>query len=323
MEFNQIQKRISKAINDFQRTMPAAQKAAMSELLLQLKKLDLDDNGNVKASIANLNQIGQIRNKLTGIIVSDEYLGELKKYVQTFTDITKMQNEYWNKIEPEFKPRAILKEIRKQAVGDTVAKLTEAGIGENIGGKLTDILRTNITSGGSYKNLEQQLRDSLMNNRTGEGTIEKYTKQITTDAVNQYSANYSQMVSQDLGAEWFEYQGSDITTTRCFCDAMTDGDNAYFHVTEIPRILRGEGLTCKKDGMDVPVAIYEKTKLPYGMIAGTDANNFFIRRGGYNCGHQIRPILRVSTIPQGALARAEATPEYQAWMKAKKDRKGK
>lgn len=250
------------------------------------------------------------------IILNDDYIKDVKEYVNTFREVTTLQNKYWKSIEPTYKPRKILKEIRAQAIQDTVDKLTEAGIGVNIADQITDILKTNITSGGSYRDLEQQLRDSIMNNRTGEGQLEKYTKQITTDAINQYSAQVTQIVSGDLGAEWYEYQGSDIKTTRCFCDAMTDKENRYFHVSEIPRILRADNLFCTKDGQKTKVAIYQKTGLPQGMIEGTNASNFFIRRGGYNCGHQIRPVLRPKTIPLEIRARVEATPEYQAWKRA-------
>lgn len=313
MEFSKITKRIAKAIKDFQRTIPAAQQAAMQDLLIQLNKLELDSQGNLKATIANLNKIAVINRRLVGIIVSDEYLADLKKYIATFRDVTNLQNQYWKNQVENFKPRSILKEIRNQAVADTVNKLTEAGIGVNIADGITNILKTNITTGGSYKQLEQQLRDNLMNNRTGEGAIEKYTKQITTDSLNQYSANYTQIVSSDLGAEWFQYQGTDIKTTRCFCDAMTD--DPYFHISEIPRLLKGQGLYCTKNGVKTKVAIYPKTKLPYGMIEGTNPENFLIRRGGYNCGHQIRPVLRASTVPLDVRNRVEGTPEYQAWVK--------
>lgn len=294
--------------------MPAAQAAAMDEILMRLRSLDLDSGGKIKATVKNLRLIDSLRNKLVGIILNDDYVEDLKEYVKAFRDVTSLQNSYWKTIESDFTPRPLLKEIRKQAVTDTVNKLTEAGIGTNIADKLTDILRTNITSGGSYKELEQQLRDSLMNNRTGEGILEKYTKQITTDALNQYSAQYTQTVSGDFGAEWYQYQGTDIKTTRCFCDAMTD--QPYFHISEIPRLLKGQNLQCTSpDGTKKDVELYPKTKLPYGMIEGTNPENFFIRRGGYNCGHQIRPVLRESSVPLDVRQRVYATPEYQAWKK--------
>lgn len=289
----------------------------MQELLLQLNQLDLDSGGNVKATIANLNRVNTIRNKLVGIIVNDDYLADLKKYIAVFRDVTKLQNDYWKEIEPTYKPRSILKEIRKQAIGDTVAKLTEAGIGENIASQLTDILKTNITTGGSYKQLEQQLRDNLMNNRTGEGSIEKYTKQITTDAIATYNRNYTQITSADLGAEWFQWVGTEIMTSRPFCQAM---HQQYFHISQVPNLLKGldeNGVrlayTDVKTDKPEKVELYSKTNLPNGFIAGTNPENFFVRAAGYNCIHVPRPVLRESSVPVNIRESVYATAAYKNW----------
>jgi len=39
--------------------------------------------------------------------------------------------------------------------------------------------------------------------------------------------------------------------------------------------------------------IDSRTDLPSGMIPGTNADNFKIYRGGYNCGHQLVPVSEV------------------------------
>lgn len=262
-----------------------------------------------------------MRNKLLGIILNDQYVADVKDYVSAFRDVTTLQNDYWKTLDPKFKPRTLLKEIRNQAVTDTVNKLTEAGIGTNIADSITDILRTNITSGGSYKQLEQQLRDTIMNNRTGDGILVKYTRQITTDSLNQYSAQYTDTVSQDLGAEWYQFQGTELKTSRPICQAMHDHVQ-YFHVSQIPNLLEGKDAQGNQleyqdivTGQTKTVDIYGKTGLPSGMIPGTNASNYFIRRNGYNCGHQFRPVLREKTIPLAFREMVYATPEYEAWKK--------
>lgn len=278
------------------------------EIQTELKRLDTL-NGKIKTTVANLRVIISIKNKMLRLILTPEYIKEVKEFTVAFNDVTKLQNEYWRSVESSFKPSTFLKEIRAQAISDTVAKLTESGIGSTIQEQITNILRTNITTGGSYAALTGQLRESLLTTET-DGLLQKYAKQITTDSLNQYSAQYTEKVSSDLGFEWFAYQGSDITTTRPFCDAMTDF--RYFHVTEIPRLLRAEGLYYIKDGVKTKVPIYDKTKLPHGMIPGTNASNFQINRGGYNCGHQIRPVSQ-SLVPIEIKERVFATPEYKRW----------
>lgn len=311
-EFKDILTRIDEAIEAFNKKIPASQRAMLEGIEEQLLRLDLK-NGRIKTTVANLKIITSIKNKLLKIVLNEDYIQDVKNFAKAFTDVTNLQNEYWKSVEKTFKPSSILKEIKNQAVGDTVNKLTEAGIGTNISAQIEDILRTNITTGGAYKDLTAQLRESLTDTDKSPGVLSRYAKQITTDSINQYNANYTQLVSSDLGFEWYAYQGSDIRTTRPFCDAMTD--RRYFHISEIPSLLAAEDLYYIKDGKRTKVPIYEKTGLPAGMIEGTNAENFFIRRGGYNCGHQIRPVSERLVIAQdkSLYDKVIASPKYKAW----------
>lgn len=308
-EYSDILKEIERAIEKFNKGIPSAQKGMYDDIVEQLRRLDLKD-GRIKATVGNLRVVTSIKNKLTKLILSDNYLDNVKDFAQSFNEITKLQNDYWKSVESTFKPGPLLKEIRTQAIEDTVSKLTEAGIGANISDQISDVLRTNITSGGSYKSMQDQLRNLLIDTDESQGILTRYAKQITTDSINQYSASYTQSVSSGLGFEWYAYQGSDIKTTRPFCDAMTD--RRYFHVSEIPGLLRADDLYYSKDGKQTKVPIYSRTELPAGMIEGTNAENFFIRRGGYNCGHQIRPVSE-KLVPVEFKDRVYNTADYQRW----------
>lgn len=286
----------------------------MEGLLEQLRRLDVDARGNLKQTVANIQLLGSIKNKLTKIILNDNYIAEVKSFVQTFGELATIQNEYWKSVESTFKPKPLLREIRIQAISSTVDQLMENGIGNNISASISKMLQANITSGGSLMKLERVLRNKVVGTEEYDGFLDAYTKQVTTDSINQYNAQYTHAIASDIGYEWYAYQGSDIKTTRHFCDAMTDF--RYFHVSEIPRLLRADELyyTDKQTGKQKLVEIYPKTKLPYGMIAGTNSANFFINRGGYNCGHQIRPVSE-GLVPADIQERVKATAPYKAWKK--------
>lgn len=323
MEFNDILKAITEAVDNFDATLPAAQKSVLSALQLRLKDLDLTKTGDIKTSVANLKKIGRIKQDLQNIVVTDKYLNNVQIYVDAFATVTTLQNAYWAQIEDTFKPTALLGEITKQAVTDTVTALTENGVGATISGEISDVLNSNITTGGSYADLTDQLRELILGKPAEEGApatpgnLSKYARQITTDAINQYSAQYTKAVTDDLGFEWFAYQGSDITTTRPFCFAMTDF--TFFHVSEIPRLLRAEDLYWEnpKTGKRELVPIYDKTGLPQGMYPNTNVNNFQILRGGYNCGHQIRPVSGI-IVPPDIKDRVKNTAAYKVYKSLKK-----
>lgn len=310
-DFKDILSRITEAIDGFNKNIPASQKAMLNAIEEEVKRLDLR-NGRIKTTVANLKIVASIKAKMLRLVLNPDYVGEVKQFVKAFRDVTTLQNEYWKSVETAYKPPKILKQIRQQAIQDTVGKLGDAGIGVNIGDQVASILNTNITTGGSYASLTDQLRELLTDTKKSDGLLTRYARQITTDSINQYSAQVTQVISNDLGFEWHAYQGSDIVTTRPFCDAMTD--RRYFHVSEINDLIAAKDLYYIKDGKETKVPIYAKTGLPHGMIEGTNAENIFIRRGGYNCQHQIRPVPE-RNVPQDIRDRVFATPAYQAWKK--------
>lgn len=309
--YNEILKKIRQAVSKFNRNIPKAQRAMFDAISEEITRLDLHSDGKIRTTAKNLAILSSIKNKIIKIVVTPEYRQEVKEFAKAFNEITVLQNAYWKEQEAKFKPRRILKELRKQAITTTVNQLTESGIGVNVGERITEMLKASITTGGSYKKLTQSLRDGLLNTEQ-KGYLDRYAKQVTVDSLNQYSAQYNHIISSDLGYEWFKYDNTDIDTTRPFCDAMTD--QPYFHVSEIPRLLRAEGLYYDKDGVKTKVPIYSKTGLPQGMIPGTDAATFFVNRGGYNCGHQIRPVAE-RQVPQEVKDRVFATSAYKAWKK--------
>lgn len=304
--YNAILKEIRKAVSKFNRNIPKAQRDMFDAISEEITRLDLYDDGRVRTTAKNLSILASIKNKMLKVIVTPEYRASVKEFVQSFNDITKLQNAYWKEQEADFKPRPLLKALRKQAITDTVNKLTESGIGVNVGERITEMLKASITTGGSYKKLTASLRDGLLNTEQ-KGYLDRYAKQVTIDGLNQYSAQYNNIVASDLGYEWYKYDNTDIETTRPWCDSMTD--QPYFHVSEIPRLLRAEGMYYFKDGVKTKVELNSKTGLPAGMIPGTDASTIFVNRGGYNCGHQIRPV-NERQVPWEVVARVAVTPGY-------------
>lgn len=308
-QFDDILGQIEKSINRFNRRIPATQKSMLAAIEEDLRNIDLN-NGKIKATVKNLSNIARIKNRLTKIILTDDYKAEVKHFAEAFNEITVLQNQYWKQVEATFKPFPLLREIKNITIEDTVNKLLDSGINANIADPIADILRTNITTGGSYSALTDQLRQSLTDTDT-QGLLSKYAKTLTVDSINTYNAQYTQTVSSDLGFSWFKYSNTDIDTTRPFCDAMTD--RPFFHISEIPSLLRAEGLTyVNKRGERVPVPIYNRTGLPHGMKENTTAENFLINRGGWNCGHQCRPVSE-SLVPQADKDRAYSTPAYIRW----------
>lgn len=261
-----------------------------------LKDLDTK-GGKVVTSVKNLKLISKVMSRLNKIVVDAEYKSNVKEFISAFNDIFKLQNQYYKLLEDKFKPTDLLQTIREEAINSTIQQLTEDNV--NIGGaRVREVLRQNITSGGSYKDLMNTMAGVIKGEGDGGGAFSSRTKTATITSVAQYSRHYSHTVAEGLNFTWYQYVGSTITTTRCFCHAMVK--KRFFHISEIPALLKGDFPEYEKLKCD----INEKTGLPEGMIKGTDVDTFMTYAGGWNCQHSIFPV-PAGRVPAGIRAKFE------------------
>lgn len=273
---NKLLAEIDSRISTFNDSTPAIQKQIFERLQTLFKDLEL--NGDRLAnSVDNIRAIGKLKSEIENIILSNKYINQVADFTAAFNVISTLNNEYFTAMVKDFKRPAVLNAIKQDAIKSTVVSLTEAGISANVTEGIQDILRTNIRSGGMFTDLIEQMRTFIVGDKENLGSLEKHTRQITTDSLNQYSAIYNQIISSDLGLTWRMYVGSNLTTTRKFCLALTE--KKYYHIDELPEIIAGH-----IDSHTIP--INSKTGVWPGGIPGTTVENFSNNRGGYNCGHQ-------------------------------------
>lgn len=277
---------IDGSVSSFDSSIGSIQKDIYKEISMLLK--DLETSGDtIKPTAKNISIIGKIKAKIEKIVRSDSYNKNVKTFLGALDEITNVQHQYFNSITEDYSPSTALKELKAQAIDDALNSLKGAGITANITEKLQSILRSNVTSGASYLALMNQMRDYLITNESGQGALEKYTKQITTDTLNQYAAQYNSLVSNDLGLKWYRYTGALINTSRPFCEACKK--KQFIYESELEDVVKGNFKEFDQENGKID----SRTDLPSGMIPGTNADNFKIYRGGYNCGHQLVPVSEV------------------------------
>jgi hypothetical protein len=283
-EIEQILKAIDEGVIDFQEAIPKIQEKIYKKLLLLQKELSVQGE-TITNTVKNVKLLSSLKNDIETIILEDtDYLEAVAKFAKLYEKITILNYGYFKSIEKKFKPSKVIDEVRKQSVSLVIDGLTEAGLQSNFINPVREIINTYVTTGGSYSKLSGELNNYIngYNSEAGpiDGSFVKFTKQITTDAINQYNAQVNEITSSDLGWDWFRYVGSNIKTTRTFCEALTKKE--YYHRSELAQIIKGNFAEFKSmDGK-----IYDKTGLPQGMYDDTNTSNFPIYRGGYNCGHQ-------------------------------------
>jgi hypothetical protein len=305
--FKSILDTIEKAVNRLGGVAVKRQEKLFRELILELKKLETRGDTLVN-NLSNLSAINKIKVKLEKLMVDDKYQSELKRFAKAFDQIQSINQEYFSQFATKHKKKDVLKVIRDSAVETTLTNLTETGLSVGVTEGLRKILLDNVTTGGSYSDMTEKLRTYLLGDATEkkEGAFERYVKAYSNTAINQFSAEYNKAIADDLGLEWYMFDGSLLETSREFCIKAVQ--KKYIHVSEFETILRGDFGKLGK----VPVA--KKSGLPNGLMAGTTAENFVRRRGGWNCGHQMIAVDSL-VVPDQVKEEVYATPVYKLWAK--------
>lgn len=275
------------AIAKFNSNTDQIQKSVYDRILRVVKDLKLT-GGKLAKTGENVRAISKLKADILSAIQTDQYVAQVADFAKAFNTVTKLQNQYFSALVKDFKPAAVLKDIRNDAVDLAVESLTDTGLEENLVKPVQDLIRTSVNSGGSYADLSDQIKNYILGESKVDGALVKYAGQITTDSINTYSATYHDLVSEDLGLEWFMFTGSMLTTSRPMCVAMND--IKFFHVSQIPELLKGI-----VNGVQTPVN--KKTGLPNGFRANTTVSNYMQVRNGYRCGHQFVRVTE-SMVPQ-------------------------
>lgn len=282
---DQLEVLIQAQVDQFNERMPGVQRDAFNKILDLTADLETS-NGRIKPSVKNIRLIAKIKQELNKTIFSKEYADDLDDLLKTYDRITKLQNAYFTATIGKFTVPKVLAEVQTQAIDSVIELLGDEGINANFNNKIRDILRKNVTAGGTRAQFIEEARAFILGNEEVDGALVKYTGQIVTDSLNQFSSQYHQIISDDLGFEWFSYDGSIKDTTRPFCRKLIEakkGCMRYIHKSQFPELLAGR--IC---GEQVP--IYDKYGLPQGMYEGTNVANFPILKGGYWCNHSLNGV---------------------------------
>lgn len=261
-------------IEQFIEGLPTLSRESYREIQGLLNQLKLDKAGNIKISVENLRLINKIRVRLEDKILSETYISKLDDLKKSFDDISNLQTTYFNNVFADFSAPDVITEMRNVSYNSTLSSLSETSINNTVIQGAMDILEQDIISGASFMDMNTKLKDFMVGNPKVDPKLVSYSKQVMTDSLNQYTANYQKLVTDDLGLKWYQYVGPLVAASRPICDALVA--KQWVHESELGGIARGV-----VDGKNVGTE---------GMIPGTNSRNFQTNRGGYNCNHLLVPV---------------------------------
>ncbi len=176
-----------------------------------------------------------------------------------------------------------------QAAADSIRNIAQNVPTQYLTEPLRNALLEGIATGSSYSNLLGNVQSIIIGTDSTEGSLLRYSRQIISDSLAVTDREFTNIVANDLGLEWYLYAGGEIATTRCFCDKR---NGMYFHRNEVAGWGRGEGVG--------------ECGFPWaGMFKGTNEATIFVYVGGYNCQHSLLPVSE-AIVPPEDVARAKA-----------------
>ena len=305
-QYNDVISQIDGASASFDSVVTKTEKKIFDSAVALIQKLDVDKTtGQIKQTTANLKLLSDIKARLAQIATKDKaYLQGVKDLAKMFDVIYKQQAAFYSTNFAQKtlndKAKAKYEAMKRVAVETTIDGLTGAGLQSNVLDPLSKTLLRAVTSGAKYSDLIDELRKQLTSlDADNQSDLAKYAKTYATTALTQYAGQNNRLFTDDLGAVWFRYVGSEIETTREFCHHLTAKE--YIHISEFPDILKGR---IEYDGEVHQCKMNPKTGLPYGLIDGTTTDNFQVNVGGWNCRHQLVPIAK-EAVPKDIRAKFE------------------
>lgn len=240
--------------------------AKLSDQVIDLASdLSLDPKDRAKS----IKELIKLKKDIANTIVTNApYQLQVAEVIKGFEMLAELSNEYITIAIGDFKPKKELyKAILEANIATTKDALLGAGIRENFGTAIQEVLKDNIAGIGSRSELNKTLRKFIEGTPDESAFLNRYIKQTTNDAVMTFNSEYIQTIAEDLDVEHYYYQGTLIADSRPFCVARA---GRYFTTDE--------------------VKAWPNLKGWQGRMAGTNSITIFIYRGGYNCRHQLWPV---------------------------------
>lgn len=240
--------------------------AKLSDQVIDLASdLSLDPKDRAKS----LKELIKLKKDIANTIITNApYQLQVAEVIKGFEMLAELSNEYITLAIGDFKPKKALYEAILEAnIATTKDALLGAGIRENFGTAIQEVLKDNIAGIGSRSELNKTLRKFIEGSPQDAPFLNRYIKQTTNDAVMTFNAEYIQTIAEDLDVEHYYYQGTLIADSRPFCVSRA---GRYFTTDE--------------------VKAWPNLKGWQGRMSGTNRTTIFIYRGGYNCRHQLWPV---------------------------------
>lgn len=276
-KFLESRKEAEKASEELLAQMTELQERLARRLEELVAGLDTKD-GKILPTVENAARIEAIMAILRDEFRSDEWMDAVSDYLDTFDDISDSVLDYAKSIGAV--DGEVLAPIRRQYKALVAGYLTQAtSFAADLWIPLYQQISGAVVNGSPIDEALRGGRELLLGTGAGEtGAIAGHASTTVTDLTSIFERTQTMAIADELEASFFLYQGSEIDTTREFCE---ERHGHVYHRSEIEAWASLEWA---------------------GKIPETTEATIFTLLGGYQCRHALLP-LDISSVPANDLKR--------------------
>jgi hypothetical protein len=256
--------------NDLFQSLDPTQQTIFEAVKKHVSKMKTAD-GKIIFDDTNTEMVNEIDQVIANAIKRSKYPSSVQSYLSDWKIINEFNYTVHKDVNELSKSEleGLINPIQKQITEQTLTGLTGSGVNTNFIEPIRQGIFQNIVAGTSISDLEKYLTTYILGNPNVDGLFSRYVKQVSRDALNQYDGQVNAKIAEEFGLDAFRYVGSLIDDSRPQCRRWVN-----------MRVIQKE---------DLAKELSWATNNGTGMIPGTNAENFAVYRGGYNCRHSAIP----------------------------------
>lgn len=279
-------KRLDEIPDNFVTKVDRHQRDVYNEILKLLDTFDRE-GGKIVLSEANIAKVEQIINRVKETFFSREYISALSDFAGEFDVQAEINDDLikagFNKVPNDQIFKAVLDVSKRNAI----ELFGESQIEGIFFQPLRDQLLTSVTNGATFADTIDSIRLITVGDQTTDGLIQSHAKTYARTSFAVADRNYTTTISQSFSIEFYRYSGSEIGSTRPFCESRHD---KFYHKKEIES--------------------WGKLESWSGRMKGTNPQTIFTNLGGWNCRHSLVPV-SVFAVPKDVVKRVISKGLYK------------
>lgn len=220
----------TKLVNDIIAKMEKAVGKSQEELRAMVEdfvdKLEVDENGNVKNTLANKRKISLLDN------VYQRYVQEsgvkiVDTIVKGVSDVLDFNGKYYSVFTTKAQLGKIMTDTRDQ-IGDWLGVTKRGGLVENgylnrllndqtIRNTVRDSVFKSVVGQKGFFEVKKDLKNYIAGNPEKAGALQQYYRNFVYDTFSQVDRTQAKIFADKLGFQYAVYEGGIIKTSREFC----------------------------------------------------------------------------------------------------------